>query len=99
MPIFALFQSDRPNKDKDNEVQDPLKLTIQEILKDPELIEKLNDIANEIKEKTKIVTEETLKKLSEMNPEIASELHPSMPDNDKLKWNSVFSTIEIMSDG
>lgn len=34
LPIFALFQSDRSSKDSDDEVQNPLKLAIQEALKE-----------------------------------------------------------------
>nr|WP_220453339.1 AAA family ATPase [Staphylococcus xylosus] len=73
-PLFELFQSDRKNLDQDNEIQNPMKLLIKEIIKKEMIDEKLNEIFNEIKVKTEELTELTVKKLSEMNPEISKSL-------------------------
>lgn len=48
MPLYSLFQSDRKNSDGDSEVQNPMKLAVQEILKDNELRESLDKVAEEV---------------------------------------------------
>ena len=98
MPVYALFQSDRSNSDQDNEVQDPMKLAVKEILKNEDLQEKFKEIATEVENKTKEIAGSTLEKLKEMNPEIANELKPEIPSFDKLKWEDVFKKISISSD-
>ncbi|MBM7560419.1 ATP-binding protein [Marinitoga litoralis] len=97
LPIYALFQSDRKNIDKDDEIQDPMNLAVQKILKTEEIQNKLNDIQEEVENAVKKVALETIEKLREMNPEIASELKPVIPS--QLKWSSVFKGITISSDG
>lgn len=87
LPIYELFQSDRKNEDQDNEIQDPMKLLIKELLLDDEISSKLEDVYNRVKQESKQLAEKTLEKLSEMNPEIAKELRP---DFKSPTWNSVF---------
>ena len=98
MPLYALFQSDRSNNDQDNEVQNPIKLAIKQILKNQELQNKFKEIAKIVEEKTKEITKQTLDKLKEMKPDIAKELKPVMPDYEQLKWADVFKKIDISSD-
>src|SRR5690554_1434429 len=76
MPLYSLFQSDRKNSDGDSEVQDPMKLAVQEILKDAELKASLDKVAEEVEKKLNEVAAKTLEKLNEMNPEIAESLTP-----------------------
>lgn len=98
LPIYALFQSDRSNNDQDNEVQDPMKLAVKEILNDSYLQEKFKEIANEVENKTEEIANSTLEKLHEMNPEIANQLKPNIPSFEQLKWTEVFKKITITSD-
>lgn len=86
-PLFELFQSDRKNVDQDNEIQNPMKLLIKEILKKDGIDEKLNEIFSEIKTKTEELTELTVTKLSEMNPEISRSLETNFS---APKWETVF---------
>jgi hypothetical protein len=74
MPLYSLFQSDRKNSDGDSEIQNPMKLAVEEILKDAELRETLNKVAEEVEKKLIEVSNKTLEKLNEMNPEIAESL-------------------------
>lgn len=97
-PIYALFQSDRANKDQDNEIQDPMKLAIKETLADEELKKQLESITNEVKKASADIAQRTLKKLNEINPEIANDLKPRIPSFDKLKWEKAFEKIVIESD-
>jgi len=98
MPLYSLFQSDRKNSDGDSEVQNPMKLAVQEILKDQRLMNSLNDVASEVEEKLNQVVGKTLEKLNEMNPEIAESLTPVIPSAEGLKWVDVFKSVSITGD-
>ncbi len=98
LPIYALFQSDRKNSDGDSEVQNPMKLAVQEILKDDKLLSTLNGVANEVEKKLAEVASNTLDKLKEMNPDIADSLTPVIPTAESLKWADVFKNVSISSD-
>lgn len=99
MPLYALFQSDRKNSDNDNEVQDPLKEAVRQILSNEGLKQKFNEIAAEVENKLKEVSERTLSKLREMNPEVANSLNPVIPQAETLKWADVFKNVSISGDG
>ena len=98
MPLYSLFQSDRKNSDGDSEVQNPMKLAVQEILKDPILKASLDKVAQEVEKKLTDVSAKTLEKLNEMNPEIADSLTPIIPSPDSLKWIDVFKSVSIACD-
>jgi predicted ATP-dependent endonuclease of OLD family len=98
LPLYSLFQSDRKNSDGDNEVQDPLKEAVKQILNDKVLKAKFDEIATEVKTKLQDVASRTLIKIQEMNPEIASSLNPIIPSTDSLKWNDVFKNVSIAGD-
>ncbi len=98
MPLFSLFQSDRKNSDGDSEVQNPMKLAVQEILKDVELKRSLDNVAKEVEAKLNEVVTKTLEKLNEMNPEIADSLTPVIPSAESLKWVDVFKSVSITGD-
>ena len=48
LPIYSLFQSDRKNSDGDSEIQNPMKMAVQEILKDAGITTALNEVAKEV---------------------------------------------------
>lgn len=98
MPLYTLFQSDRKNSDGDNEVQNPMKFAVQEILKNESLRELLDKVATEVEAKLKIVSNKTLEKLKEMNSEIADSLNPIIPSPESLKWEDVFKNVSITGD-
>ena len=98
MPLYSLFQSDRKNSDGDDEIQNPMKLAVKEILKDVELKESLDKVAKEVEKKLKEVAAKTLEKLNEMNPDIANSLNPVIPTAESLKWADVFKNVSITGD-
>ncbi|MCI6160439.1 MAG: AAA family ATPase [Prevotella sp.] len=98
LPLYSLFQSDRKNSDGDNEVQDPLKEAVRQILNEEALKEKFNEIATEVKNKLQDVASRTLEKIRDMNPEIAGSLTPVIPTTDSLKWVDVFKSVSIAGD-
>lgn len=75
LPSFALFQSDRPSKDDDPEVQNPMKSAIAEAIKlvEPELAA----IKQKVEEHAIEVAERTLAKLKELDSSLASKLKPN----------------------
>ena len=98
IPAYSLFQSDRKNSDSDDEVQEPLKMSVRQILKDEEITNQLNSIALKVKESLQKISDLTLDKLREMNPDLADSLHPQLPDIANLKWQDVFKNISITGD-
>ncbi|WP_321301794.1 ATP-binding protein [uncultured Sphaerochaeta sp.] len=79
LPVYSLFRADRKNDDGDSEVQDPLKEAVKQILTDAELQRKLSEVAEEVSKTLQDVSERTLAKLREMNPEVANTLNPNIP--------------------
>ena len=61
LPIFALFQSDRPSSDQDPEVQNPMKVAIEQALKSLEA--DLEAITEQVRAKAQETAERTLAKL------------------------------------
>lgn len=98
MPMFTLFQSDRKNADSDDEVQDPMKIAVKEILGDPKIQLSLATVAETVKARLEKVAERTLAKLKELNPTIANSLDPQIPDAASLKWADVFKSVSISGD-
>lgn len=94
IPIYSLFQTDRKNEDKDSEIQDPMNTAIKEILAEDEIQDLLDIIFAKVKGATEEVANQTLEKLGEMNPDLASEL---VPNFEVPKWNSIFKC-GLMSD-
>lgn len=98
MPLYSLFQSDRKNSDGDSEVQEPMQFAVSQILKNPELQNTLDGVAEIVTQKLNEVAEITLAKIREMNPEIADSLTPVIPSPDSLKWKDVFKNVSITGD-
>ena len=98
MPLYSLFQSDRKNSDGDSEVQDPMRLAVREILGDPSIKLELEKVAETVKKRLDEVAAQTLEKLAELNPNIASSLNPQIPEQDSLKWIDVFKNVSISGD-
>ncbi len=99
LPIYSLFQSDRKNSDGDNEVQDPLKEAVKQIMNETQLQGALNQIASDVKERLQQVSSRTLTKLREIDPDIADSLMPIIPSPESLKWQDVFKNVSISGDG
>lgn len=86
LPVFALFQSDRPSTDSDSEVQDPMHAATKESLANAS--EELEAIQKKVKAEVSQVAEHTIDKLSEMDPEIAKGLKPVFSTTPN--WSSLF---------
>lgn len=98
LPIYSLFQSDRKNSDGDNEVQDPMKEAVKQILSDTAIQNMLETIAIQVETKLRDVATRTLTKLNEVSPDIAHGLNPVIPSAQTLKWTDVFKGVSISAD-
>lgn len=98
LPLYSLFQADRKNSDGDSEVQDPLKEAVKAILQDETLLQKLDEVAATVVDKLRDVSNRTLAKLQEMNPDVADTLTPVIPPAENLKWADVFKNVSIAGD-
>jgi len=94
LPVFALFQADRTNTDKDSEVQDPMKFATKEVLKT--IQPQLDAIKKTVEEKVKEIAELTVGKVKEMNEEIATSLRPEFQK--EPNWAGLFSPV-LKSEG
>ncbi|MBE9047799.1 ATP-binding protein [Pleurocapsales cyanobacterium LEGE 10410] len=88
LPFYALFQSDRPSKDGDSEVQDPIKVAIGQAVKKVE--NKLVQIEQEVETEVKEMLDRTSKKMKNLTPqwEENDEMIPSPAKN--INWATSF---------
>ncbi len=97
LPVYGLFHSDRKNIDQDDEIQDPLKLKIEEIFKREDIIEKLGEIASEIEKEIKDIADKTIQKFKELSTEV-SEIKPNIPEVSTLKWRDIYKGLGFNTD-
>ncbi|MGM0788854.1 MAG: ATP-binding protein [Bacillota bacterium] len=86
LPIYSLFQSDRPSLDGDSEVQDPMKLAIKQALETVE--EKLSEIKETVQKRALEVAVNTVEKIKEMDESLARQLKPHFIE--EPKWDKIF---------
>lgn len=98
MPLYTLFQSDRKNAESDDEVQDPMRVAVREILNDPTIRTSLREVSERVRARLEDVAARTLEKLHELNPQLAASLDPQIPDSESLKWSDVFKNVGISGD-
>jgi len=86
LPLFALFRADRPSKDSDSEVQEPMAAAIDDAL--AELQDQLDEIQNTVRAHAMDVATRTIEKLREIDPSLAGGLSPVFTSDPK--WKGVF---------
>lgn len=89
LPIFALFQADRPSKDDDPEVSDPMKIAVQAAVREVEA--ELEAIKQKVQASALEVAQRTIQKLAEMDPSLAGQLNPTFKA--EPKWDSFKLTL------
>ena len=95
LPMFALFQSDRPSRDSDSEVQDPMKLAIVTALSDSRIVDKLSEVVDAVRSEAVQLAERTHQMLTRIDPGLAQELTPEFKADPK--WSGLFS-LSLLSD-
>ena len=89
LPTYALFQSDRSSSDSDEEVQNPMKVAIQEAIS--EVKKEILEIQEKVREKATEIANQTHKALHDIDPSLANELTPIFATPAVSKWNNLFS--------
>lgn len=92
LPVYSLFHSDRKNQDLDSEIQDPLKIVIEQIFKRDEVQKKLNEIAENIEKEINTISENTIQHFKNITNQ-ESKIKPNIPDVATLKWKDVYKNI------
>lgn len=95
LPVFALFKMDRLLSDKDGNVQDPMKLAIEEALKVADIQQKLREVEEFVKNHTSQIADATIKKLANFDSKLAENLQASFTK--ECRWGSVFD-ISLIND-
>ena len=73
-PNYYIFESDRKNTDRDNEIQDPLKAVTKTVLSEMSVeIERMQQL---VRERVEEIGRRTIAKLAELNSDIAENIHP-----------------------
>lgn len=75
-PLYALFQSDRSSKDSDDEVQDPMKIAVDEAIQSVQ--DQLEVIKQQVITKATEVAQRTLSQLQTIKPDLANQLSPKL---------------------
>lgn len=96
LPIYALFKMDRLLSDKDGNVQDPMKLAVEQALKVDEIQQKLRDVEEYVRQHTTDIADATIKKLSNFDSKLAERLQASFTK--ECKWGSVFDIALLNED-
>ena len=87
LPMYRLFKADRPSTDEDQEAQDPIQHAMKIALE--EQADQLAFIAEEVKRKVAQVASNTIEKLRDFDPELASTLTPKFKKDPT--WEKAFS--------
>ena len=87
LPMYRLFKADRPSTDEDHEAQDPMQHAMKIALE--EQAAQLASIAEEVKQKVAQVACNTIEKLRDFDPELASTLTPKFKKDPT--WEKAFS--------
>ena len=79
LPIFSLFNVDKPLNDQDSDIQDPMKEIIKEVLQRPEIGLLLEDLKDEIQTASSQLADQTIQKLNEIDTSLAETLRSTFP--------------------
>ncbi|ASW06418.1 OLD family endonuclease [Rhizobium sp. 11515TR] len=89
LPMFAIFQSDRPSKDSDGEIQNPLKGAIATAI--AEVQDEIERIQTKVREKSEEIARLTHEALKTIDNRLANTLVPKFTPPTTAKWTSLFS--------
>lgn len=88
LPIFSLFKVDKNISDKDQDVQDPMKVAIKESLAISDIKSKLEEIQTAVRVASTAVAESTIEKLKDIDPQLAEKLKSEFTK--EPKWDGIF---------
>jgi putative ATP-dependent endonuclease of OLD family len=74
LPVFSLFKVDKAVDDKDGDIQNPMKVAINEALSLPEIQNLLEQVETKVKEASTEVADRTIEKLKDFDETISERL-------------------------
>ncbi len=74
LPVFSLFKVDKALDDKDVDIQDPMKVAINEALSLPDIQGLLEQVEEKVKEASTAVADRTIEKLKDIDETISERL-------------------------
>ena len=74
LPVYSLFKVDKTLDDKDGDIQDPMKVAINEALALPEIQNLLEQVEEKVKEASTAVADKTIEKLKDFDADISERL-------------------------
>lgn len=92
LPIYALFHSDRKNLDQDAEIQDPLKIKIEQVFKKEHIQKALENIGKEVNKEINEIAESIINKFKEIST-VDTSIYPNIPNVSDLKWKDVYKSL------
>ena len=95
LPLFALFQSDRPSLDSDSEIQDPMKYAVATALAEANVAQKLSEVVEAVRSSAIELANRTQQTLARIDRNLASSLTPEFKSDPK--WAGLFS-LSLLSD-
>ena len=97
LPYYALFQSDRACTDNDDEIQNPMKLAIQEAISQEQ--NAIKDINQKVEEYAMQIANNTHDALNKLDKDVADSIVPHFAKVSDSKWNNLFSISMNTNDG
>jgi len=97
LPVYTLFRVDKNISDKDQDVQDPMKVAIKESLAIKDIKEKLEEIQEAVRIASTAVAESTIEKLKDIDPQLAEKLMADF--NKEPKWDGIFDLTLLNDQG
>jgi len=98
LPIYALFHSDRKNIDQDAEIQDPLKVKLEQVFKKEHIQKALEDVCKEVNKEIKEIADSIIHKFKEIST-IETSIYPDIPNVSDLKWKDVYKNLGLNTEG
>ncbi|MCY2951891.1 MAG: ATP-binding protein [Planctomycetota bacterium] len=92
LPVYALFKSDRPSTDQDEEAQDPMKYAIKEAIKAQQA--ELEKVTKAVETQVQEIANRTVEKIREFDKDLASQLNPRVANK---SWDTLF-TVSLTGD-
>lgn len=86
LPVYALFRADRPNRDDDAEVTDPLDAAVRQAVET--VRDELDRIKEAVQKQALKVATATVDKLKELDRDAAEGLYPDF--REEPKWDRIF---------
>ena len=97
LPLYALFQSDRPSRDSDSEIQDPMKYAVATALAEADVAQKLSEVVEAVRSSAIELANRTHQTLASIDPKLANKLTPDFKSDPK--WAGLFSLTLLSDDG